>query len=122
MTTEWTIQTDEECATEKSFGAIVDRYIVSHPVYGMVESANTKGEAFELGDRYEMRTMPDGSLFCGEPYHVEVYDRMARFGKAQKWRRTKRDVYKFEHGDKYSRDGFWKVVECRKEEATESES
>ena len=110
----WTIETEESDIARRLTGAINGRYQVCHPVHGFIDAADTLGEAFRIGDAYELRKMPDGTLFCGSPYQVDVYDRMARNGQPRVWRRQRKDAtHCWERGDKMSMDGRWKCVEKR---------
>jgi|SRR5579859_3281176 len=106
MRTDWTIETDDEAEKRRLSGAIDGRFQICCPVSGLIDVADTLGEAFDIGDRYETRKMPDGSLFCGEPFHVEVYDRMARKGQPRLWRRQN-------DCDDKTCYGHWKVIEYR---------
>ncbi len=121
----WTIETDEESAARQRSGAIDGRYQVCHPVEGLVAWSDTLGDAITQADHYAQRTLPDGRPYCTTPFEVEVYDRMARRGQPQKWRRTDRRgvrsadsqcyVRSMKRGDKLSSDAWWSVVEYRGE-------
>ncbi len=101
----WTIETDEEAEARQRTGAINGRYQVCHPVDGLIECADRLSEAFAIGDRWDERE-------TGYPkFQVEVYDRMARNGQPRIWRRqSKMTTHCWEHGDRFSRDGRWKVI------------
>lgn len=117
------METDTESEARQRTGAINGRYQIVHPDSGLIEVADTLGEAFQIADRFETRTMHDGNLFCGEPFRVEVYDRMARCGQPRVWRRRPKNggspkvsypyAYCVEGGDKFSLDAFWKCVQKR---------
>jgi len=111
----WTMETDEEAKARARTGAIGQgRYQIYHPVNGHIEMADTRLEAFKIAERYETRTMQDGSLFCGTPYEVMIYDRMARNGCGQLWRRQPKDsTYCMEKFDFFTMDSRWKCIERR---------
>ncbi len=110
----WEIETEAEAEARRKTGAIDGRFQVCHPAAGFVDSANTLAEAFEIADRYAARKMPDGGLFLGDPFEIEVYDRMARRGRARTWRRRpKNGTYSVKYGDKFSKDAFWQCVDIR---------
>lgn len=112
--TDWTIETDHEAKARERTGAINGRYQVCHPDEGLIDTADKIGEAFSIGDRYAMRTLPDGSPYCTTPFAVEVYDRMARNGGCRIWRRQpKRGTYSMKKFDKFSLDARWECVELR---------
>lgn len=110
----WTIETDDEAKKRAQSRAIDERYLICHPDHGLVLAVGTRNEAFKIAERYEMRIMADGSLFCGEPYHVEVYDRMARQRGGQTWKRQpKSGDFSVEHHDWLTADSLWKCIARR---------
>lgn len=115
----WSIETDESTEVRRKSGAIDDRYQVYHPIHGLIETASTLADAFDIGSRYEQRKMPNGELFCGEPFAVEVYDRMAKRGRPRCWRRqAKTGTYHTPGGpgamfDKYGDNCRWVCTETR---------
>lgn len=114
---DWTIETDEEADARRRTGAIDGRFQVCHPAEGLIEAVNTLAEAFEIADRYAMRTLPDGKPYCTTPEQVEVYDRMARRGQPRTWRRIAKGTVNLkicvEHGDYCTIFAWWKCIEKR---------
>lgn len=112
----YTMEADAEAETRRRSGAIDGRYqICDQDGDGLIATADTRADAFDIADRYALRKLPDGSPYCADPYRIEVYDRMARMGQSQTWRRQPKNVgtYCLEHGDYYSMDGRWKCIEKR---------
>lgn len=103
---DWTIETDEEDAARQQSGAINGRYQICHPVEGLIETADTLADAFDIADRWDN---PERSGYPA--FAVEVYDRMARHGQPRTWRRQPKDAtHCFEHGDRLTMTGRYKVV------------
>lgn len=101
---DWTIETDEEHAS----GAINGRYQVCHPLDGLIDTADTRSEAFEIAERWDARE--HGYHKC----EVEVYDRMARHGQPRAWRRQSNTMtHCFERGDKLTMESHWKCIDKR---------
>lgn len=108
MTQTWTVETDDEVAARQRTGAINGRYLVCHPVDGFIESVDRIADAFAIADRWDERDHGYAK------FEVEVYDRMARKGHPTVWRRQRKDGdHCFEHGDRLTMNGRFKVVKRR---------
>lgn len=109
----WMIETDKEELRRIRMGAVNGRYQICHPDEGFIGAVDRRADAFEEGERYAIRKLPNGDPYCARPYQVEIYDRMARRGRPRIWRLQRRlPESVLEQGDVASgnSDVFWKAI------------